>query len=92
LEVPEIFPIDYCYLRPDHVKQVNELLVETFWPGIDSMLDYCTFSDEFLRTLQFPFLVSENLTCPDHTVVVLYKRLVIGCGLMTPQGEYFFKR
>lgn len=31
-------------------------------------------------------LVSEHLLYPDNSVVVLYKRLVIGCGFITPQG------
>jgi hypothetical protein len=29
-------PLDYTYLRHEHLAQVNELLCEFFWPGIDS--------------------------------------------------------
>jgi hypothetical protein len=26
--------IDFCYLRPEYLEQVNRLLCDTFWPGI----------------------------------------------------------
>ena len=29
------YPIDYLYLQPKHVPQVNRLAREFFWPGID---------------------------------------------------------
>ena len=28
--------------------------------------------------------VKEYLDCPDHTIVALYKKLVVGCGFLTP--------
>lgn len=28
-------PIDYCYLSYEHLEQINRLLRDTFWPGID---------------------------------------------------------
>ncbi|KAH6580313.1 hypothetical protein BASA50_006658 [Batrachochytrium salamandrivorans] len=34
--------------------------------------------------------VSENLMFPDFSVVALYKRLVIGCAFMTPEGYITF--
>lgn len=39
-------PIDYCYLQPQHLSQVNELLQRTFWPGINAAenLEYPTYS------------------------------------------------
>ncbi|KAG0230256.1 Cysteine-rich protein 2-binding protein [Actinomortierella wolfii] len=58
-------PIDYCYLRKEHLPQVNETLCRRFWPGID---------------------MTDALQYPDYSVVVLYKRLVIGCAFMTPEG------
>ncbi|KAF9977961.1 Cysteine-rich protein 2-binding protein [Actinomortierella ambigua] len=58
-------PIDYCYLRKEHLSQVNETLCRRFWPGID---------------------MTDALQYPDYSVVVLYKRLVIGCAFMTPEG------
>ena len=29
-------PIDYCFFRREHLKQVNDILSRRFWPGIDS--------------------------------------------------------
>ncbi|PRP73933.1 hypothetical protein PROFUN_08126 [Planoprotostelium fungivorum] len=58
-------PIDYCYLSYEHLEQINRLLRDTFWPGID---------------------VSEFLEYPDFTIVALYKKMVLGCAFMTPQG------
>ena len=52
--------IDYAYLRPYHVPQLNALLCRLFWPHID---------------------VSSDLSYPDHAIVVLYGRRVIGCGI-----------
>ena len=38
-------PIDYCYVRPQHIASVNTLCREFFWPGIDCKLlllfSYC---------------------------------------------------
>ncbi|KAF9167752.1 Cysteine-rich protein 2-binding protein [Actinomortierella ambigua] len=66
LEQPiERAPIDYCFLRKEHLAQVNETLCRRFWPGID---------------------MTDALQYPDYSVVVLYKRLVIGCAFMTPEG------
>ena len=40
------YPINYCYLQPKHVKQINRLACENFWPGIDvtECLKYPDFS------------------------------------------------
>lgn len=39
-------PIDYCYVRPQHIPSVNALCREFFWPGIDlsECLQYPDFS------------------------------------------------
>ncbi|XP_067677238.1 cysteine-rich protein 2-binding protein-like [Haliotis asinina] len=39
-------PIDYCYVRPQHIPSVNILCREFFWPGIDlsECLQYPDFS------------------------------------------------
>lgn len=29
--------IDYCYLRPEYLSQVNRLLCDSFWPGIGTL-------------------------------------------------------
>lgn len=33
---PSRAPIDFCYVRPNHIAAVNALLQTVFWPGIDS--------------------------------------------------------
>ncbi|XP_060630254.1 cysteine-rich protein 2-binding protein isoform X2 [Anolis sagrei] len=39
-------PIDYCYVRPNHIPTINALCHEFFWPGIDlsECLQYPDFS------------------------------------------------
>ncbi|KAJ8264255.1 hypothetical protein GJAV_G00147050 [Gymnothorax javanicus] len=60
-------PIDYCYVRPNHIPSVNSMCHEMFWPGVD---------------------LSECLQYPDFSVVVLYKKVVIGFGFMVPDVKY----
>ncbi|XP_023686849.1 cysteine-rich protein 2-binding protein [Paramormyrops kingsleyae] len=60
-------PIDYCYVRPNHIPSVNSMCHEIFWPGVD---------------------LSECLQYPDFSVVVLYKKVVIGFGFMVPDVKY----
>jgi hypothetical protein len=64
-------PVDFCYLRKEHLHQVNRMLSQFFWPGID---------------------ISEALDYPDFSIVAFYKKLIVGCGFMTPDGyiTYFF--
>lgn len=40
------YPIDYCYVQPDHLPAVNALCSEFFWPGIEmtEALHYPEFS------------------------------------------------
>ncbi|KAG5277952.1 hypothetical protein AALO_G00093210 [Alosa alosa] len=60
-------PIDYCYVRPNHIPSVNAMCHDMFWPGVD---------------------LSECLQYPDFSVVVLYKKVVIGFGFMVPDVKY----
>ncbi|KAJ3368919.1 Cysteine-rich protein 2-binding protein [Allomyces arbusculus] len=64
-EDPVPASIDYCYLQPRHLVQVNAILARAFWPGID---------------------VSESLQYPEFGVVAVYKKLVVGCALASPDG------
>ena len=34
-KAPSVAPIDYCYVRPQHIPSINALCREFFWPGID---------------------------------------------------------
>lgn len=60
-------PIDYCYVRPNHIPSVNAMCHHSFWPGVD---------------------LSECLQYPDFSVVVLYKKVVVGFGFMVPDVKY----
>lgn len=44
--LPKQSPIDYCYVRPQHIPPINALCHEYFWPGIDlsETLQYPDFS------------------------------------------------
>ncbi|KAF7240493.1 Cysteine-rich protein 2-binding protein [Varanus komodoensis] len=39
-------PVDYCYVRPNHIPTINSMCREFFWPGIDlsECLQYPDFS------------------------------------------------
>lgn len=43
---PKQSPIDYCYVRPQHIPAINALCQQFFWPGIDlsECLQYPDFS------------------------------------------------
>ncbi|XP_041839929.1 cysteine-rich protein 2-binding protein [Melanotaenia boesemani] len=60
-------PLDYCYVRPNHIPSVNAMCHDSFWPGVD---------------------LSECLQYPDFSVVVLYKKVVVGFGFMVPDVKY----
>ena len=34
-KTPPIAPIDYSYVRPQHIPAINSLCNQFFWPGID---------------------------------------------------------
>ncbi|KAL2086078.1 hypothetical protein ACEWY4_017137 [Coilia grayii] len=43
---PAEAPIDYCYVRPNHIASVNAMCNDMFWPGVDlsECLQYPDFS------------------------------------------------
>ncbi|XP_041356685.1 cysteine-rich protein 2-binding protein-like [Gigantopelta aegis] len=61
---PALPPIDYCYVRPQHIPSVNVLCREFFWPGIDlsECLHYPDFSCVVLYrkiVIGFAFMVPD---------------------------------
>jgi len=62
---PESAPIDFCYVRPEHIKSVNALCREFFWPGIDmsECLQYPDYSCVVMYkkiVIAFAFLVPDR--------------------------------
>ncbi|OLY84649.1 Cysteine-rich protein 2-binding protein [Smittium mucronatum] len=57
--------VSFCYFNKIHLDQVNELLTNSFWPGID---------------------MSEALSCPEFSIIAVYKRKVVGCAFLTPDA------
>ncbi|CAG8500249.1 16628_t:CDS:2, partial [Funneliformis caledonium] len=59
-----------------------------------SPIDFCYFQREHLAQVNdllqkcfWPGIdVSENLLFPDFSIVTMYKRLIVGCGFMTPEA------
>ncbi|KAK5873299.1 hypothetical protein PBY51_018350 [Eleginops maclovinus] len=57
-------PIDYCYVRPNHIPSVNAMCNESFWPGVDlsECLQYPDFSVVVLYkkvVIAFGFMVPD---------------------------------
>ncbi|XP_055956672.1 cysteine-rich protein 2-binding protein [Patella vulgata] len=48
-------PIDYCYVRPQHIPSVNVLCQQFFWPGID--LSECLHYPDFTCVVLFRKIV-----------------------------------
>ena len=64
-------PVDYLYVRPDHIPSINYLAAEFFWPGIDlseslTMPDFSCVAMYRKIVIGFAFLV------PDVTYVEAY--------------------
>lgn len=88
--------IDYCYVRPNHIPSVNAMCHDSFWPG-STGADPFTCTAPSYRESNLPFAgsspppgvdLSECLQYPDFSVVVLYKKVVVGFGFMVPDVKY----
>lgn len=89
--VPEAdAPIDYCYVRPNHIPSVNAMCHDTFWPGNTPLPLLYPLIQARIQPAGVPPGVdlSECLQYPDFSVVVLYKKVVVGFGFMVPDVKY----
>ncbi|KAJ3353794.1 Cysteine-rich protein 2-binding protein [Allomyces javanicus] len=69
-EDPVPASIDYCYLQPRHLVQVNAILARAFWPGIDvsESLQYPEFG---VVTVYKKLVVGCALAAPDGYLAYL---------------------
>ncbi len=83
-----VAPIMYLTLTAEHLPQVHDILHRSFWSGIDglSIIERRILADEFL-----PFVVSDSLQhVPEQaTIVAMYKRLVVGCAILSSPVETY---
>ncbi|XP_011178675.2 cysteine-rich protein 2-binding protein [Zeugodacus cucurbitae] len=63
-EYPFRSPIDFCYVRPNHIAAVNALLQTTFWPGID-MSECLSYPDYSVVALYKKLVVGCGFLVPD---------------------------
>ncbi|XP_054741653.1 cysteine-rich protein 2-binding protein [Anastrepha obliqua] len=63
-EYPFRSPIDFCYVRPNHIAAVNALLQTTFWPGID-MSECLSYPDYSVVALYNKLIVGCGFLVPD---------------------------
>ncbi|XP_017469362.1 PREDICTED: cysteine-rich protein 2-binding protein isoform X2 [Rhagoletis zephyria] len=63
-EYPFRSPIDFCYVRPNHIAAVNALLQTSFWPGID-MSECLSYPDYSVVALYKKLVVGCGFLVPD---------------------------
>lgn len=90
--------IDYCYVRPNHIPSVNAMCHDSFWPGSTRRHSPHYDPSDHESVCPNPPIVrfcpppgvdlSECLQYPDFSVVVLYKKVVVGFGFMVPDVKY----
>ncbi|PKU30512.1 cysteine-rich protein 2-binding protein [Limosa lapponica baueri] len=73
-------PIDYCYVRPNHIPTINSMCHEFFWPGIDlsECLQYPDFS---VVVLYKKVIIAFGFMVPD----VKYNEAYISFLLVHPE-------
>ncbi|XP_058799687.1 cysteine-rich protein 2-binding protein [Phymastichus coffea] len=77
-KLPALAPIDYSYIRPQHIPAINSLCTQFFWPGVD--LTEC---------LQYP-----DFTCIVlyKKLVVAFAIMVPDVGFNEAYISFFFVR
>lgn len=73
-------PIDYCYVRPNHIPSINSMCHEIFWPGVDlsECLQYPDFS---VVVLYKKVIIAFGFMVPD----VKYNEAYISFLLVHPE-------
>uniref|UniRef100_A0A1A9UMT0 N-acetyltransferase domain-containing protein n=1 Tax=Glossina austeni TaxID=7395 RepID=A0A1A9UMT0_GLOAU len=61
---PTRAPVDYCYVRPNHIAAVNALLQTMFWPGID-MSECLSYPDFSVVALYRKLIIGCGFLVPD---------------------------
>ncbi|XP_071951986.1 cysteine-rich protein 2-binding protein-like isoform X2 [Antedon mediterranea] len=70
--IPEpLGPIDYCYVRPQHIPSVNALCREFFWPGVD-LSECLQYSDFSVVALYKKVVIGFGFMVPDVKYNVAY--------------------
>lgn len=85
-----VAPITYVTLTAEYLPQVHDILHRSFWSGIDSsylLLKGGCLSDEF----PYFVIVSDSLQHEPEkaTIVAMYKRLVVGCAILSSPVETY---
>jgi hypothetical protein len=82
-----VAPITYVTLTAEHLPQVHDILHRSFWSGIDS--PYLLLKDGCLPDQIV--IVSDSLQhVPEKaTIVAMYKRLVVGCAILSSPVETY---
>jgi hypothetical protein len=90
-EEEPVAPITYVTLTAEHLPQVHDLLQRSFWSGIDgSSLPLVTGAFRPKVILCLPKVSDSLQHGPDRaTIVAMYKRLVIGCAILSSPAETY---
>ena len=84
-----VAPITYVTLTAEHLPQVHDILHRSFWSGIDGS---CLLLNDGKLADDIPLaLVGDSLQhVPEKaTIVAMYKRLVVGCAILSSPVETY---
>lgn len=82
-------PIEYTTLQPSHLDQVHDLVGRAFWTGIDGGHKWTVLTRTCLQLTGI--VVSDSLLySPEKcTVIAMYKKVVVGVGLISSPVETY---